>query len=90
MHTCSHMQDTHTHTHTHTTCTYVCLHARTLMHAKLHVQTDICILVDYIAMQRVHVDVQAGHTLAFLYQCGFYNYAVDFLFRLGLLFAYVA
>ena len=75
----------YTHTaHTHTTCMHVCLHARTLMHAKLHVQRDIyiiewCIIVDYIAMHSVHVDVQAGHTLAFLYQWGFYMQWLAFL-----------
>ena len=70
--------------HTHTTCMHVCLHARTLMHGKLHVQRDIyiiewCIIVNYIAMHSVHVDVQAGHTLAFLYQWGFYMQWLAFL-----------
>ena len=72
MHTCSHMQDTDTqHTHNVHACLSACtyfdacqapcveryIHYRVMYNSRLH-----------IAMHSVHVDVQAGHTLVFLYQ----------------------
>ena len=71
MHTCSHMQDTDTqHTHNMHACLSACMYfdACQAACAERYIHYRMMNDVDYITMHSVHVDVPAGHTLAFLYQ----------------------